>query len=363
MDKILSRAITILRFPLIVGVVFAHNKMEHFTIQGQIVDFNIWPWVSFIMYLIRSVIAATSVPLFFIISGFLLFNNKFFNTETYKKNVQKRCHSLLIPYIIWNFVGFVILLIQVHPYFNNMFPLLKDYRIDISTLIDSFWVIQLPQNPAGTTNPINYPLWFLRDLMVLVLLAPIIYKLIKLLRYWILPFICALYFFRLGGYVGLSGLSHQSVVFFLLGSYLAIENVDIVRFLSRCKFTIPLYAFVSVADVVTRNYNGNEYLHMGGVILGVICFSSIAILVSKKIPNCDRNQFLSKSSFFIYLVHGLFITKLMKLLVILLKPTSPFLVLALFFAVPIITIILCLLIYHFLNKNLPAITNVLVGGR
>ena len=145
-DSLLSRTISYLRFPLIVGVVLIHSNMLVVNIQGNMVRYDQWPVTKFVMTLFSSVFADISVPLFFFISGFLFFYNTEFSKETYINKIKKRIRTLLVPYLIWNFVAFIILLIEVHPKVIQFFPLLKDYRVDIVSFLSSFWVTNLPMS-------------------------------------------------------------------------------------------------------------------------------------------------------------------------------------------------------------------------
>ena len=200
-EDLLSRTISFLRFPLIVGVVFFHNKMGTINIQGNIINYDSWPWLSYIINFFSSVISAIGVPLFFIISGFLLFYKVDFNKEVYLKKIKSRVHTLLVPYIIWNFVGFLILLTKIHPKFASLFPLLKGYRIDIVEFLKCFWAIALPSSPIGVehTTPIDTPLWYVRDLMILVLCSPIIYWIIKRFKGYVIVLLGVIWYFTLGG--------------------------------------------------------------------------------------------------------------------------------------------------------------------
>ena len=142
-DSLLSKTISYLRFPLIVGVVFIHSNILVVKIQGEMIRFDNWPFVTFIMNLFSTVFADVCVPLFFFISGFLFFYNSDFTKETYLAKLKKRIKTLLVPYLIWNFVGFVLLLIYVHPKVLRFFPLLNNYRVDIVSFLSSFWVVTL----------------------------------------------------------------------------------------------------------------------------------------------------------------------------------------------------------------------------
>lgn len=46
-----------------------------------------------------------------------------------------------------------------------------------------------------------------------------------------------------------------------------------------------------------------------------------------------------------------------------LHPQSPYLLIAVFFAVPVITIAICLMVYHVMSRTMPTITKIISGGR
>lgn len=72
---------------------------------------------------------------------------------------------------------------------------------------------------------------------------------------------------------------------------------------------------------------------------------------------------LSDASFFIYALHGLFISKYMKILILTLHPKSPYLVLLIYYFVPISTILICIVLYKLMKKWLPSVAIVITGGR
>ena len=89
-DSLLSKTISFLRFPLIVGVVFIHSNILVVNAQGTVMRFDKWPFVAFVMNLFSSVFADVCVPLFFFISGFLFFYYSDFSKEIYRSKEKKR---------------------------------------------------------------------------------------------------------------------------------------------------------------------------------------------------------------------------------------------------------------------------------
>lgn len=361
---LLSKTISYLRFPLIVGVVFIHNKMASIPIQGKDINYGEqWPWINYIIDFFSDVLPTISVPLCFIISGYLFFYKVDFSKDVFKKKLERRCQTLLVPYLIWNFIGFLILLTQMHPRFLSLFPLLKDYRIDITEFLSYFWAKHLPMDTGvNPTMPIDFPLWYVRDLLLLVIASPIVYYLIRKCKIFFIIVLSCIWFFHLAKYIGLSDQSHQSILFFPLGAYLSINRINFVVIANKLKWSPYVYAVLAIGDTMTKGEAFNYWLHNFGIIFGLIAVVYIASLLLAK-DKVHINKFLSDASFFVFAAHGLFISKFMKALVMTVQPQSPFIVLFIFFFVPIATILICLGMYQLLSKSTPNLARILTGRR
>ena len=360
-DSLLSKTISFLRFPLIVGVVFIHSNILVVKIQGEMIRFDNWPFVTFIMNLFSTVFADVCVPLFFFISGFLFFYNSNFTKETYLVKLKKRIKTLLVPYLIWNFVGFVLLLIYVHPKVLRFFPLLNNYRVDIISFLSSFWVTNLPISMSGPANPINTPLWFIRDLMVLVVLSPIIWWLIKKTKVVFIIALGLIWFFTLGQYIGFPGLCHQSLFFFPLGAYFGINQINFVENIQKYSWLPLFYIVLAIIDALSdKDYY--HIIHNSEILLGMAAAVYVSSYLLKK-GKIAVNDFLISASFFVYALHNLFLGKMTKFVVMLTKPESPVFVLLIYFLMPAIAILICLGLYKAIKRYSPTLCTLLTGGR
>lgn len=163
-----------MRIPCLILVLFIHGN---FILQNASI------YTNSIIYLFSISIASSAVPLFFFISGFLYFRNyETFSKEEYLRKTRKRIRSLLVPMLFWNLL-YCLLFIGVQIFFPNIvnggIPKFDALSVDYWK-----WVLW------GTKNggPIDYPLWYIRDLFVVVLTAPIIYSLLfknRILAYFI----------------------------------------------------------------------------------------------------------------------------------------------------------------------------------
>lgn len=107
----LSLTIDFLRFPLIVGVVFIHNYIVKTELHGVPLSTLLNEWTIGLFYAFSQVVSRVCVPLFFFISGLLFFKGANFSWNIYVHKIRRRISTLLVPYLIWNLIGFLLLCI------------------------------------------------------------------------------------------------------------------------------------------------------------------------------------------------------------------------------------------------------------
>ena len=153
MDTVLSKTFSLLRFPLIVMVVFIHIYGSTIMVNGNIVgECN-----ATIYHLIGRVFSknlfALAVPTFYFIAGYLFFLNQTLNKDRYFLQMKKRFKSLVIPYLFWNLWMIVFMLFyqyvgnKVGFYFrgkadsrlfdNRFFKMFLEYRVRVLSYLFS----------------------------------------------------------------------------------------------------------------------------------------------------------------------------------------------------------------------------------
>lgn len=351
-----SKTIDFLRFPLIVGVVLIHSQLGELKVGDLIYSEGLFlPIYTYVSKLFSHILAAVAVPLFFIISGFLFFYKSEFSLPIYMIKLKKRINTLLIPYIFWNLV--VILLFYLA---QSIFPtlmsggnkLVVDYTL--MDCITAFWCL-------NDGMPICFQLWFLRDLLVLVLLTPIIFILIKRIRFSLIFILLVLWLFDFS--INIPGLSIYSLLFFVIGASFSIMKYNLVKFVGSCfPYSLIGYCFIVLVELNLYDWAWINNLHKMGIILGCISFFYIVAYMIN-IKNGESDDCLKDSSFFIYAYHGMFLTFIMKVMMSLLHPTKDMVFLLVYFLSPLITITMGLLLYSLLKKYLPKFTSIITGGR
>ena len=353
-DRTSSR-IEILRFPLIVGVVFIHNYATAvIQREGPVGATNDGAWVQFLRLFVSEGLARIAVPLFFAISGYLFFVGGWDWTK-YTAKLHRRLHTLLIPYLFWNFLALAVFAAaQSVPQFrfaafSTRFP-----------PIHSFTAFDYVNALFGLT--VNYPIsaqfWFIRDLMALVVLAPVIHLLLG--RRLALPFVVALLGLWFLHDWPLLWPSADATFFFCAGAYLSLPGHDL-----ECldKFGAWICAGFLVLLVLHSAFPESPLnLDKLAILFGLPSAWWLARLAAGTIRLNAQLVALGGASFFVFAAHQPLLTILIRVVYKALNPSGGLALLGLFFAVPICLIALLLLVYRALLKTMPALTGVITGS-
>lgn len=241
--RVLSDTITYVRFPLIWLVVLLHTIISPQTCNGEIYlqpgEMPVFDWFQ---YFSQRQIGDIAVPTFMLMSGYLFFREGKISVDIYIGKIKGRFHSLVVPYLIWNLL-FLFYIFACYLLLPSILSSMGDYvrRFTFTSLLDVF------------LSPVLSPMWFIRDLIVLNLLAYPFYWILKRLGLSFLICLFILFLFKVWYSVPLIGI--RSVFPFCLGAYIGISNQRVFAFL--CKrwywafflffilFVIDTYAFLN----------------------------------------------------------------------------------------------------------------------
>lgn len=299
--------------------------------------------------------------MFFFISGFLFFyKSGTFNRNIYGKKVKSRIKSLLVPYIIWNFIGFLVLSVKCLPLLSGIFPGVADVQYNFTTFLDCFWAFVYPNADSSVLQPINYPFWFVRDLMIVVLCTPLLYWFIKYTKVIVVFLMGYCWFFNIIPATWIP--SSEALFFFSAGAYLSISGKNVLTVFRNFHYIIPLYVLMIILDTFTKDYFVNNYIHHLGILLGII---SVFLIVSHYLykGKIIIDGLLLNGSFFVFAMHALFIGEFGKVVIQFGHIQSPYLLIVVYAFIPVLTILICLGTYRILRSVLPRLTTLLVGGR
>lgn len=351
-DVTFSEITSFLRFPLIILVLTIHSDVSKFYVTDGFSSNFVQFW--------RYWLTLGAVPAFFFISGYWFFVPDF-NTDVYLTKLKNRIRTLLIPYLLWSTIAFVILTLKYLPQLESIFP--NVHKIPYG--FDLFWrsYISMPVVEGSITNysPLNFPLWYLRDLMLLCLFSPLLYK---ILRYgWISLFVI-LIIWAMEFFASTSIHSIYPLFFFMWGGMLKLAPTPSYDFYIK---GIGLFSFVIVYIFLCLfgAFNSDSrYIHFVSMILMVL-FVPLAISISRIliINKIILPPLLIESTFFIYASHGLFIGELQNVLVKVLNMNVILPEFLLMFFTSLVAFAISFFSYCVTRKFLPKLLLIITGGR
>ena len=177
---------------------------------------------------LQPIVWACSVclPAFFILSGYLFFSNVPGKPgwEWFRAKIRSRIFTLLIPYLIavvvaWFCYWFAI---KAAPFMVDGF-LGEQWK-------DPFFVFW--------GGPVNLSLWFIRELMVVVLLSPLLYLIIRYMGWW--GVVALGVWWAMGKYGGFRYGGPEPLFLFAAGGCLGLRKIAPVERWLHTESSIPV---------------------------------------------------------------------------------------------------------------------------
>ena len=342
----LSETITWLRFPLIFLIILLHCYSTvrlpgvHVLYFKAIYPFSLW-------------LGETGVPGFFFISGFLFFLSK----KHYLKKLETRFHTLLIPYLLWNAL---LLGLYILAYILGFPQEINGKNIADYTIIDyirSFW--DRGSYDEGNFVPILCPFWYIRNLLIMSLLSPIVYYLIKYLREAFLLFVAIWWLFTPH-----NAFISQTILFFCLGAYFSIIDKNPLEiFIKYKKSFLVICAIAAIADIAVHIIYVtpiNLQIHRIALILNI---PVLFILADYCCEHGYTSHLLPNAAFIVFSVHYPIVVFMRKVCAAKMGDVSDLIQISLYFVCVILATAISILIYMGMNKYMPKVKNILSGNR
>lgn len=353
-----SVIISLLRFPMIVGIVLIHSGIE---LSYKFTEYPIYDFL--VNRLIIGSITRVCVPLFFMISGYLFFYHiRSWNMKTYIYKLKRRTKSLLTPYFLWNSLAICLFAIMAMVFHNSQSGATPPVQLwDYKVVASLYWAKQ-PDN-----IPIVPQFWFIRNLMVIVLITPLIHWLINKLGILFIAILGLLWGVHICEY---SIPGTMGLFFFSLGAYFSIRNDSFYICFKKNTVLGLVYPILLVADLVSKDFTVfNIYIHNLGILSGIVFVINIVGGIISKFPNIKPQKMLLSSTFFVFAAHEPYMGKFKTLCYHLLPQISPNHAIAdiqfviYYFVIAILWIVILVSLYGLLQRCFPNITNVFCGGR
>ena len=356
-----SKVIAFLRFPLIVLVLFSH--CNYTTMGGEWASL---PYAGKFIDVFSQRIAPIANPFFFFISGYLFFKTGHFSADIYVKKLIRRMQSLLVPYLLWNFL--YLLLAIIIGLFTNKVPILQ-IPMDKMTFLNglkAFWNISLIPGGSTIAGPIAVQFWFIRDLLVAMLFSPVIYLAIKgfillsgrrpLMRYLLFTAIV----FTFGYWPDVVGFNPECWLFFAYGAYYGIRRKEFI--VAMLPYALPAFILLLVI-IGIEHWAPCEFIYRMEYVVGLVFGMSFTTMMVRA-GTWYVNMTLSNGAFFIFAYHYLVLGFVVMLFSSgMIVPHSWWLALLFYFLSVALVVALGLVLYWLMRTRMPFTTYILMGGR
>lgn len=350
-----SLAIDWVRFPLAALIVLIHTP---FTDDRS----------DFAFYLGKAVsenLADIAVPTFFFISGYLFFAHyEKFGWNEYRNMLIKKSCTLLLPYIIWNAIVYLFLMIS-HLHTDGTFGDIMPWELH-----KIFWA----QNDGYVATslfgykfsilctPVCGVLWFIRDLMVAMLMSPIIWWIVRRCKLWALILFLIPWVLYIG--IPIKGFGLMALCFFPLGATFSICDKDIFKYIRPGGAIISIIFVIiwSINSFISFNSNVPRLLNQLLILTGLVSILYISYICT----SCKSYRIICKlgeASFFIYVCHTLFVFYPLHYILDPLE-TIPYIGDSLIYVLSfLIKLGICTVGYFILKNLCPSLLSIAVGGR
>ncbi|MBP1617325.1 MAG: succinyltransferase involved in succinoglycan biosynthesis [Bacteroidetes bacterium] len=351
-EKQQSDTINAIRFPLIILVLFIH--MIGFEAKPIKLSLNVNDIYVFIAEMISHSLGAIAVPSFFLFSGYFFFKKmKKWDFRFYGRQLKNRYRTLLLPYVIWNILMILAILVKDYAFLKIGFG--GGGEIEMLKLTDWYQLLW--------GMPINYPLWYLRDLICMSAIAPLFYYYFKFLQSVGVIILLVLYFSLWESNV--AGISTTALTFFGLGSYFALSGQNLLKITMRIEK--PAYVFTFVFLFLSTFFNGtfyHPYFVRILVLFGIISGLNLTRILIRNQRMKDLLIKLSPTVFFVYAIHEIYIINWLKGAVTH-SPLgqSSWTMLLGYFIIPFICLGICLGLYKLFRLVCPQVLSTCVGNR
>lgn len=336
MTQYLSNKLSVLYTVLIVMVVYIHSTY---------IEANQYDLARFLQKLTGGGICRIANCLFFCISGYLFARNIHSVNDIWPK-LLKRTRTLLLPYLLWNII-FVLWYVVI------------DSLPGISTFSNTHIIEVYANQSVGETlyslfiAPVAFQLWFLRDLMVMLLFTPLLWWIAR--KQWIVALVLAI----------ASTFVYAWLIYFWLGIIIAVKQWDIENY-RRPKIAVFISALIYVGYAIYIAWGGTSasVVEVFVNIIGLYLVWSLYDIAARGRYMADKGlwKYLCGYSFFIYCFHEPAFNVIKKLALAVCGTSEPVLIFF-YYVNPWLMVLAAVAVAKILQRMTPNIYKILTGGR
>lgn len=346
MTQYLSDKIKVMSFLAIVVVLYIHAGLPKMEQPDGMMHIALVT-----REIIARIIGDCAVPLFYAISGYLFFRHTGSISDILLK-MKKRVKSLLIPFFIACIhVPLFYIVIEQVPGVSNyinaerFLPMMA--QMSFGEILCSLFY------DSGNTFPWAVHLWFLRDLIIIVALSPILFWATRKIGVATLPVVFVLYLLFPKVYF------LYGMIWFLMG-YFFLERLSAYK-----SIWYPiLWMTITICHSFTHEFGYWNVLKVVEITLGIISFWNLYDIVVPTNFRLNNLKWLKTAcgfTFFVYLYHDPEYHIIVKGIPVLVGQNGGYLLA--FVLSPLIHIPLMIAIGTVLKRYTPKLYALLTGGR
>lgn len=342
-----------MRFPLIVLVLYEHSvRVYNAPMRWSLDGANVFHYIT---EMISHFFCPIAVCWFFFFSGFLFYHNLEegqFGSKWALQKWNRRVHSIVIPYLLWNLLNILVILfitwlfqfVGIHINSNDPMTSIRQGPL--------YWFI---------TGPIDYPLWYLRDLIGMSLLAPFFYYPTKKWPWATLAVLLLLYIS-----------SWKTWFFFLptfslfgLGAWMSIRKDNLIELCRKVRYPAAILS-IPLLLVATAFYNNQDLDKLFRLLFfpfGMVTFLNVCNELFDRPRWRNTMLKLTETAFFIYVVHEIYILGWTKGLFLRVFGETLAARWISYLFVPVVTAAVCLALFYLLKRIAPTALSFSCGWR
>lgn len=291
-----------------------------------------------------------AVPMFFILSGIAFF--KGYDNSKYLNKIQSRIFTLVIPYLLWNTIWMIFDVVCSYTFISNFFVGRQQFSLTFANVLKGIFFY-------GN----NIPFWFLFNLIIFSLAAPLIYFIVRNKYIGIASIILLTILATFG--IGIASsvfYSSTSIIYYLIGAIIGKHYFDFasrkVNKGIRYSSIIILLSYITFKNIFPSSHCSLEILQ---VVVFSLCSFALWNIVDIFIDKIKPREIYS-NSFAIYAMHTN-ISAIITKLIFLCLPKSEWMAIPNFIITAIFTLTIINLICIFLQKFFPKVHAILLGNR
>lgn len=281
-----------------------------------------------------------AVPMFFMVSGILFFRT--FEMKRLFEKYKSRFFSIVIPYIVWCTLYYFYFVLCTHiPFIHNLTGGIDVVELSLPAWIDHLWINEY------------YTLWFLKNLIIFIILTPVIWILLKdHLKKVPTGFIVLLILLlsKTGGRINFP----EGLDIYLMGSYIGINHKRILFYRNQ------RLSWLCGAYVVFSLITAFRFWNLG---LEALFFLSIWYMLDLFCRKETALPWWMSITFFTYVAHDVFLEAFEKLFFVIFGNQAVFALIDYIF-MPILVAVILTGVAYIIRMKMPSLVwKILTGNR